>query len=557
MDELSKNTQSNFIEHIIEQDIKIGKNEGRVYTRFPPEPNGYLHIGHAKSICLNFGIAQKYNGYCNLRFDDTNPKKENEEYVEAIKDYVRWLGFDWNRLCYASDYFEQFYHFAIKLIKKECAYVCSLSSEAIRHHRGTLTETGNDSPYRNRSVAENLTLFEQMKNGVYKDGEHVLRAKIDMQSANVNMRDPTIYRIRHSTHHRTGNQWCIYPTYDFSHCLSDAIENITHSLCTLEFEDHRPLYDWFLDKLDTAHPQQIEFARLQLNYTITSKRNLKLLIDKGLVDDWDDPRLMTLAGLKRRGIPPAAIHDFCERIGLTKKDSWIDLALFENCVRELLNKTALRKIAVINPLKIIILNYPEDQTEYLDAVNNPNATKITTRPLAFTRELYIEHDDFMEHPPNKFYRLTRGQEVRLKYAYYITCEEIIKDKNGNITELHCRYDPQTRGGGSVDQRKVKGTIHWLSAKHAQPAEIRLYDRLFNVENPLAQQNIEDLINPNSLVIKKHCLVEPDALAIPHDSCIQFERLGYYCLDSREHSAKHPVFNRTITLRDSWKKIKGK
>ena len=554
MDDLSKEPQSNFIRQIVEQDIAAGKNEGRVHTRFPPEPNGHLHIGHAKSICLNFGIAEQYEGLCNLRFDDTNPEKESEEYVEAIKDCVRWLGFDWHNIRYASDYFELFYQYAVELINKECAYVCSLSAEEIRHYRGTLTEAGTDSPYRNRSVAENLTLFEQMKDGVYKNGAHVLRAKIDMASANLNMRDPTIYRIRHTAHHRTGTRWCIYPTYDFSHCLSDAIEDITHSLCTLEFEDHRPLYDWFLDKLGTVHPQQIEFARLQLNYTITSKRNLKTLIDQNFVEGWDDPRLMTLGGMKRRGIPPAAIHDFCERIGLTKKDSWIDFALFENCVRDILNKTSLRKMAVIDPLKVVIVNYPEDEVEYLDAVNKPNDATAGTRPLAFSRELYIERDDFMETPVKKFFRLAPGREVRLKYAYYIRCEQIIKDENGKITELHCRYDPQTRGGDSADKRKVKGTLHWLSAKHAQHAEIRLYDRLFNVENPLAHEDIKQTLNPDSLVVKKQCLVEPGALEIPHDDCIQFERLGYFCLDRRDHSPTYPVFNRTITLRDTWAKI---
>ena len=554
MDDLIKEPQSNFIRQIVEQDIAAGKHEGRVHTRFPPEPNGHLHIGHAKSICLNFGIAKQYEGLCNLRFDDTNPEKESEEYVKAIKDCVRWLGFKWHEVRYASDYFELFYQYAVELIKRECAYVCSLSAEDIKHYRGTLTEAGTDSPYRNRSVSENLTLFEQMKDGVYKNGAHVLRAKIDMASANLNMRDPTIYRIRHTAHHRTGTQWCIYPTYDFSHCLSDAIEDITHSLCTLEFEDHRPLYDWFLDKLGTVHPQQIEFARLQLNYTITSKRNLKTLIDRNFVEGWDDPRLMTLGGMKRRGIPPVAIHDFCERIGLTKKDSWIDFALFENCVRDVLNKTSLRKMAVIDPLKVVILNYPEDKVEYLDAVNKPNDATAGTRPLAFSREIYIERDDFMETPVKKFFRLAPGREVRLKYAYYISCEQIIKDDNGKITELHCRYDPQTRGGDSADKRKVKGTIHWISAKHAQHAEIRLYDRLFNVENPLAHKNIEQTLNLDSLIVKKQCLVEPSTLEIPLDDCIQFERLGYFCLDRRDHSPTHPIFNRTITLRDTWAKI---
>ncbi|MBC6414628.1 MAG: glutamine--tRNA ligase/YqeY domain fusion protein [Chromatiales bacterium] len=554
---MESHTPSNFIEQIIEQDIKIGKNKGRVHTRFPPEPNGHLHIGHAKSICLNFGIAQKYNGYCNLRFDDTNPEKESAEYVEAIKDYVRWLGFERHMCCYASDYFGQFYYYAIQLIEKKLAYVCSLSAEEIRHYRGTLTEAGTDSPYRERSISENLTLFEKMRKGVYEKGTHVLRAKIDMKSPNLNMRDPIIYRIQNAEHSRFKKRWHIYPTYDFSHCISDAIERITHSLCTLEFEDHRPLYDWFLDKLGTAHPQQIEFARLQLNYTISSKRKIKLLIDKGLVDDWDDPRLMTLSGMRRRGVPPKAIRDFCSCIGLTKKDSWIDFALFENCVRDTLNKVALRRMAVVKPLKVIILNYPEGKVEYLDAANNPNDEKAGTRPLAFSRELYIDYDDFSEDPPKKFFRLARGREVRLKYAYYITCVDLVKDKNGKISELHCRYDPQTRGGGSADQRKVKGTIHWLSAAHAKSAEIRLYDRLFNTENPLAHQNIEDAINLNSLITIKDGLVEADALQTPHDSYIQFERLGYFCADNKDYSTERPVFNRTITLRDTWAKISSK
>ena len=556
MGDSSSESKSNFIQQIIEQDLRAGNTEGKVYTRFPPEPNGHLHIGHAKSIFLNFGLAKKFNGCCNLRFDDTNPEKENIEYIEAIKEYVQWLGFEWDRLCYASDYFEQFYGYAVELIKKEHAYICSLNAEDIRRYRGTLTEAGQNSPYRNRSVEENLDLFARMRAGEFENGSHVLRAKIDMGAANLNMRDPTIYRIRHTEHHRTGSQWCIYPTYDFSHCLSDAIEGISHSLCTLEFEDHRPLYDWFLEMLETHHPQQIEFARLQLNYSITSKRKLKSLIDEGIVADWDDPRLMTLAGMKRRGIPPLAIEDFCNRIGLTKKDSWIDMALFENCVRDTLNQTAQRAMAVIEPLKVVIENYPQDQEEQLAAANNPNDPQAGVRKIGFSRDIYIEREDFMEVPPKKFFRLAPGREVRLKYAYYITCEKVVKDNDGNIIELRCRYDPHSRGGGTADKRKVKGTIHWLSAKHSEPAEMRLYDRLFNVENPLANEDITAAVNPTSLQIKHHCLVEPSATQIPLGVCLQFERLGYFCLDSRDHSSKRTVFNRTITLRDSWAKIVG-
>lgn len=553
MDDINK-IKPNFIRQIIKQDLSAGKNQGRVHTRFPPEPNGHLHIGHAKSIHLNFGLAKEFNGGCNLRFDDTNPEKESIEYIEAIQKYVRWLGFEWSHICYASDYFEQFYDYAVELIKNGCAYVCSLSAEDIRHYRGTLTKAGEDSPYRNRSIEENLDLFAQMKAGKFKNGAHVLRAKIDMGAANLNMRDPTIYRIRHTAHHRTGKKWCIYPTYDFSHCLSDAIEGITHSLCTLEFEDHRPLYDWFLDALGTNHPQQIEFARLQLSYTITSKRNLKSLIEKGVVTDWDDPRLMTLAGMKRRGVPPVAIENFCNCIGLTKKDSWIDMALFESCVRDTLNQTTKRAMAVINPLKVIIENYPQDQEEYLDAENNPNDPQAGTRKIGFSRELYIEREDFMEEPPKKFFRLAPGREVRLKYAYYITCEKVVKDKTGKIVELRCRYDPHSRGGGTADKRKVKGTIHWISAKHAEQAEVRLYDRLFSVENPLANEDITATVNADSLQIKHNCLVEPSAVQIPIGVCLQFERLGYFCLDSCDHSNNQTVFNRTITLRDSWAKI---
>ena len=550
-------TPTNFIRRIVERDVADGKHGGKVLTRFPPEPNGYLHIGHAKAICLNFGIAREYGGGpCNLRFDDTNPEKESVEYVEAIIEDVRWLGFEWTRLLHASDYFEQLYEYAVALVRAGKAYVCSLSADEMRRRRGTLTEAGVNSPHRERGVEENLGLFARMRAGEFADGAHVLRAKIDMAAPNLNMRDPTIYRIRHAAHYRSGKRWCIYPTYDFTQCLSDSIEGVTHSLCTLEFEDHRPLYDWFLDALGVHHPQQIEFARLQLSHTITSKRNLKKLVETGVVDGWDDPRMTTLSGLRRRGVPPAAIRDFCERIGVTKKDSWIPMELFETCVRNVLNETAPRALAVLEPLKVVIENYPEERVEEIEAANDPNRPERGTRKLPFSRELYIERGDFMEQPPKKFFRLAPGREVRLKYAYYVTCEEVIKDGDGNVVELHCRYDPQSRGGGTPDGRKVKGTIHWLSAAAARPAEMRLYDRLFHAEDPLACDDATDALNPESLVVKRDALVEPSVLRARPGLCHQFERLGYFVRDARD-GGERPVFNRTITLRDTWAKLSGR
>ncbi len=547
--------QTNFIRQIVERDLADNKHGGRLVTRFPPEPNGYLHVGHAKSICLNFGLAREVDGgLCNLRFDDTNPEKESTEYTEAIIEDVRWLGFEWNELLYASDYFGRLYDYAVELIRGGKAYVCSLSTDEIRSYRGTLTEPGRASPDRERGVEENLDLFRRMRDGEFADGEHVLRAKIDMAAPNINMRDPTIYRIRHTAHHRSGDRWCIYPTYDFTHCLSDSIEGITHSLCTLEFEDHRPLYDWFLDALDVHHPQQIEFARLQLTHTITSKRQLKKLVEAGIVAGWDDPRMPTLSGMRRRGIPPAAIRDFCERIGITKKDSWISMDMLETCVRNELNESAPRAMAVLDPLKIVIENYPQDGVEEVDAANDPNNPAAGTRKLPFSRELYIERGDFMEDPPKKFFRLAPGREVRLKYAYYVTCEKAVKNGAGEITELRCRYDPESRGGGTADKRKVKGTIHWLSAAHAKKAEVRLYDRLFNVENPLACDDVTDAVNPESLVVRQHCLVEPSVPDAPPDRCYQFERLGYFVRDRDEGRDRRPVFNRTMTLRDTWAKL---
>jgi len=544
--------QTNFIRQIVERDLAANKHGGKLVTRFPPEPNGYLHVGHAKAICLNFGLAREHNGLCNLRFDDTNPEKESAEYAEAIIKDVRWLGFDWDRLLYASDYFGQLHDCAVELIRAGKAYVCSLSADDIRRYRGTLTEPGKNSPWRGRGVEENLDLFRRMRDGEFADGEHVLRAKIDMTAPNINMRDPTIYRIRHTAHHRSGDRWCIYPTYDFTHCLSDSIEGITHSLCTLEFEDHRPLYDWFLDALGVHHPQQIEFARLQLTHTITSKRQLKKLVDAGVVDGWDDPRMPTLSGMRRRGIPPAAIHDFCERIGITKKDSWISMDALETCVRNELNRSAPRAMAVLDPLKVVIDNYPEGGVEEMEAANDPNNPAAGTRKLPFSRELYIERDDFMEEPPKKFFRLAPGREVRLKYAWYITCEDVVKNGDGEITELRCRYDPESRGGGTADGRKVRGTLHWLSAAHAKRAEARLYDRLFHVENPLACDDVMDALNPESLVVRRDCLVEPSLLDAPPGHCRQFERLGYFARDSAE--GDRPVFNRTMTLRDTWAKL---
>mgnify|MGYP001814555842 CR=1 FL=1 len=551
-----------FIRTIIDEDLKTGKHTA-VMTRFPPEPNGYLHIGHAKSICLNFGLAQDFNGVCNLRFDDTNPTKEEQQYIDSIKEDVRWLGFDWQeRLYFASDYFEKFYEFALFLIKKGRAYVDSLSAEEIREYRGTLTQAGRESPYRQRSVAENLDLFARMKAGEFTDGTHVLRAKINMASGNLNMRDPVMYRILHASHHRTGDAWCIYPMYDFAHGQSDSIEGITHSICTLEFEDHRPLYDWFIDELELAcHPQQIEFARLNLTYTIMSKRKLVRLVSEGHVQDWDDPRLPTISGLRRRGFTPEAIRDFCERIGVAKKDSTVDMALLEHCLREDLNKRAPRVMAVLKPLKVVLENYPEGQVEELDAVNNPEDPAAGSRKVPFARELYIEQDDFMEEPFKKFFRLAPGREVRLRYGYFITCTGIKKDDvTGEILELRCTYDPATRGGNAPDGRKVKATLHWVSAQHSLPAEVRLYSHLFTRENPAAAEEGEDFttyINPESLEILSGCRLEPNLADAQPESIYQFERLGYFCADRHDCTEGRLVFNRSVTLRDAWAKIQKK
>jgi glutaminyl-tRNA synthetase len=549
----------NFIRHIIDEDIKAGKNDGRVHTRFPPEPNGYLHIGHAKSICLNFGLAEEYGGLCNLRFDDTDPAKEEVEYVESIRQDVRWLGFDWqDRQYYASDYFEQLFEFAVQLIKKDRAYVDSLSSDQIREYRGTLTQPGKNSPYRERTIEENLDLFERMRAGEYNEGEHVLRAKIDMASPNMLMRDPTLYRIKKVPHYRTAGMWVIYPMYDFTHCLSDSIERITHSVCTLEFEINRQLYDWVLDQLEVYHPQQIEFARLNLNYTVLSKRKLIRLVEEGHVDSWDDPRIPTLSGLRRRGYTPESIRNFCERIGVAKADSMVDIALLEYCIREHLNKIAPRVMGVLRPLKLIIENYPEGQVEELDAINNPEDPDMGTRKIPFSRELYIEQDDFMEEPPKKFFRLAPGREVRLRYAYFITCVDVIKDPaTGEVTELRCTYDPQTRGGDAPDGRRVKGTLHWVSASHAVTAEVRLYEHLFLKENPNEVEEGKDFIdyiNPNSLKKLGNCMVEPGLAASKPGDRYQFERLGYFCVDTKDSKEGSLMFNRTVTLRDTWAKI---
>ncbi|MHC1742529.1 MAG: glutamine--tRNA ligase/YqeY domain fusion protein [Syntrophobacteraceae bacterium] len=548
----------NFIRSIIQDDMKSGKFGGRVMTRFPPEPNGYLHIGHAKSICLNFGLASEFNGLCNFRFDDTNPSKEDIEYVESIQADVHWLGFDWeDRLYYASDYFEQIYQWGCDLIRDGKAYVCSLTAEEIREYRGTLTERGKDSPYRSRSVEENLDLFQRMRAGEFQEGEHVLRAKIDMASPNLNMRDPVMYRVKHAPHHRTGSDWCIYPMYDWAHGLCDSIEGITHSICTMEYEDHRPLYDWFLDELKLYHPQQIEFARLNLSFTVMSKRKLLQLVQEKHVRGWDDPRMPTLAGIRRRGYTPAAIRSFCERIGVGKRESLVDLALLEYCVREDLNKWAPRVMAVLKPLKVVIENYPEDQEELMEAINNPEDPGAGTRQVPFSRVLYIERDDFMEDPPKKFYRLAPGREVRLRYAYFVRCTGVVKDeKTGEVVELRCTYDPETRGGGAPDGRQVKATLHWVSAAHALSAEVRLYDRLFTRENPgdtEEGESFKDFLNPASLDVLPSCQVEPSlADAAPGYRC-QFERLGYFCVDPDSQEGKL-VFNRIVTLRDSWAKI---
>ncbi len=552
-------TPSNFIRDIILEDIKTNKYNGKVITRFPPEPNGYLHIGHAKSICINFGLAQEFNGKCNLRFDDTNPSKEEQEYVDSIIQDVRWLGFDWeDRLYYASDYFDQLYMWAIQLIKAGKAYVCDLSAEEIKEYRGTLTEPGKESPYRNRSIEENLDLFERMKKGEFQDGSRVLRAKIDMSSGNINMRDPVMYRIKHEHHHRTGDKWCIYPMYDWAHGLSDSIEGVTHSICTMEYEDHRPLYDWFLDQLNIYHPQQIEFARLNLSHTVLSKRRLLRLVNENYVSGWDDPRMPTLAGMRRRGYTPEAIRDFAERIGVGKKESLVDIALLEHCVRKDLNKKAPRVMAVLNPLKVVIVNYPEGKVEYLDAINNPEDESMGTRKVPFSKVIYIEKDDFMESPPKKFYRLTIGREVRLRYAYYIKCVDIVKDKNtGKITELHCTYDPETRGGWSPDGRQVKSTLHWVSEDHSIQAEVRLYDYLFIKERPddvEEGKDFTDYINPKSLQIVKGCRLEPSLANARSGDIYQFERIGYFCVDIKDSKESSLVFNKTVGLKDEWAKV---
>jgi len=550
-----KSEYKDFIREIIDEDNKTGKYEGRVHTRFPPEPNGYLHIGHAKSICLNYGIAKEYGGKFNLRFDDTNPSKENTEYVDSIIEDVKWLGADWeDRLFYASDYFDQLYEYAIKLVKKGKAYVDDLTPEQIREYRGTLTEPGRESPYRNRSVEENLDLLERMRKGEFPDGSKVLRAKIDMASGNLNMRDPTIYRIKHATHHRAGDKWCIYPMYDFTHGQSDSIERITHSICTLEFEDHRPLYDWFLDELEIYHPQQIEFARLNLNYTVMSKRKLIRLVEEGHVTGWDDPRMWTVSGLRRRGYTPESIRDFCERIGVAKRDSIVDMALLEHCLREDLNKRAMRVMAVLDPIKVVVTNYPEGKVEEVEAVNNPEDPDGGTRMIPFSREVYIERGDFMEDPPKKFFRLAPGREVRLKHAYYITCDTAIKDDTtGRITELHCTYDPESRGGGTPDGRRVKGTLHWVSAPHAIDAEVRIYDHLFTKENPEEDNDFTASINPDSLKVLTGCKTEPGLAGVKAGEKFQFLRHGYFCVDP-DSGNDTLVFNRTVSLRDTWAKI---
>jgi glutaminyl-tRNA synthetase len=550
-----------FIRTVIEEDIRNNKYDGRVHTRFPPEPNGYLHIGHAKAFCLDFGVAEEYRGLCNLRFDDTNPTKEDVEYVDSIIEDIRWLGWDWeDRLFFASDYFEKLYDFAVQLIRDCKAYVCDLNADEIREYRGTLKEPGRESPDRNRSVEENLDLFRRMRAGEFPNGSRTLRAKIDMASGNLNMRDPVIYRIVHASHHRTGDKWCIYPMYDFTHCLSDSIEGITHSLCSLEFEDHRPLYDWFLDQLNVHHPQQIEFARLNLSYTVMSKRKLLQLVEDGHVSGWDDPRVPTLSGMRRLGYMPESIRRFCDRIGVAKRESMVDLALLEHTVREDLNRTSPRVMAVLRPLKVVIDNYPEGQVEGLDAVNNPEDESAGMRKVPFSKVLYIERDDFMVDPPKKFFRLAPGREVRLRYAYFITCNSFVKDvETGEITELHCTYDPATRGGSAPDGRKVKATMHWVSAEHSIEAEVRLYDHLFVSENPMAVEegkDFTDYLNPNSLEVLKSCRLEPSLASAKSGDRFQFERMGYFCVDIDSTVGKL-VFNRTVTLKDTWAKIQKK
>jgi len=548
-----------FVREIVDEHNRTGRFGGKVMTRFPPEPNGYLHIGHAKSICLNFGIAADYNGVCNLRFDDTNPVKEDVEYTDSIKEDVRWLGFDWeDRLYYASDYFERLYEWSVQLINKGKAFVCDLTADQVREYRGTLTLPGRESPFRNRSIDENLDLFRRMRSGEFPDGSRTLRAKIDMASPNLNLRDPVMYRILRASHHRTGDNWCIYPMYDWAHGQSDSIEGITHSICTLEFEDHRPLYDWFLNELGVHHPQQIEFARLNLSHTVVSKRRLLQLVEENFVSGWDDPRMPTISGMRRRGYTPQSIRTFCDRVGIAKNDNVIDLAFLEHCVREDLNKSAPRVMGVLRPLRLVIDNYPENQVEEFDAVNNPEDPSAGIRKVPFSRVLYIEHDDFREDPPPKFYRLAPGREVRLRYAYFVRCVSVVKDPGtGEVTELHCTYDPATRGGSAPDGRKVKATIHWVSAQHSVPAEVRLYDHLFAVPNPMDESEGRDFksyISPSSLETLTGCRVEPGlASARPGYHC-QFERIGYFCLDPIDSSPGALVFNRTVSLRDEWARI---
>jgi len=551
----SQNNKDNFIKRIINEDNKTGKWQSRVHTRFPPEPNGYLHIGHAKSICLNFGLAVEYNGKCNLRFDDTNPLKEDEEYVNSIMEDVKWLGFNWGKKpLFASDYFQQMFDFAIELIKKEKAFVCDLSFDQIKEKRGTLKTPGVDSPYRARSIDENLDLFNRMRSGDFADGEKTLRAKIDMSHPNINMRDPVMYRILHSAHHRTDNEWCLYPMYDWAHGLEDSIERITHSICTLEFEDHRPLYDWYLQSLDIYHPQQIEFARLNLSYTVVSKRKLKRLVDEELVDGWDDPRMPTISGLRRRGYSPESIRNFSDNIGVTKRDSIVDISKLENSLREDLNKRSLRVMAVLDPIKVIITNYPEDRIEYLDAINNPEDDQSGKRKLAFSKELFIERSDFMEDPPKKFFRLAIGKEVRLKFAYYVTCNKVVKDKNGLVQELHCTYDPNTKGGRSEDGRKVRGTIHWVSSAENVMAKVHLYDRLFMNENPEVNGDFIKDINQKSLIVVDKAYLEKSMENAKDDFAYQFERTGYFIKDNKYSDNNKFVFNRAVSMRDSWAKI---
>ena len=552
---LKKEAQENFITKIIDEDNNNGKWGKRVHTRFPPEPNGYLHIGHAKSICLNFGIAKKYNGKCNLRFDDTNPLKEEVEYVESIIDDVKWLGFKWDgKPLYASDYFDKMFDYAVELIKQGNAYVCDLSSDEVKNQRGTLTKPGIESPFRDRSVSENLDLFSRMRAGKFQDGEKTLRAKIDVQHSNLNMRDPVMYRILHAEHHRTGNTWCIYPMYDWAHGLEDSIENITHSICTLEFEDHRPLYDWYLNCLNAYHPQQIEFARLNLNYTIMSKRKLKRLVDEGHVDGWSDPRMPTISGLRRRGYTPESIKNFSDAIGVTKRDAIVDVAKLENSLREDLNKKAPRVMGVLEPIKVIITNYPDNEIEYLDAKNNPEDESAGKRKLAFSKEIFIDKNDFMEDPPKKFFRLSPGKEVRLKFAYYIVCENVIKNDSGEITEIHCSYDPNTKGGMSEDGRKVRGTLHWVSAQEFIEAEVRLYDRLFMSDNPENNGDFIDDLNPESLSVIKKAKFESSLSTASTETIYQFERTGYFIIDSKDSSFDNLIFNRAVSLRDSWARL---